>query len=109
MIKLPVSDAVRKSPDGVLIDIEVTPGTKTARVPSGYNTWRKRIEVRLSKAAQKGKANHQLLGLLASVLGVKASDVTLVSGLTTHQKTVHVRGMDMEQVLELLSSLLDKD
>ena len=109
MIKLPVSDAVRKSPDGVLIDIEVTPGTKTAQVPSGYNTWRNRIEVRLSEAAQKGKANQQLLELLASVLGVKASDVTIVSGPIAHRKTVHVRGMDMEQVLELLSSLVDKD
>jgi len=109
VIKLPVSDAVRKSPDGVLIDIEVTPGTKTVQVPSGYNTWRKRIEIRLSEAAQKGKANQQLLELLASVLGVKASDVTLVSGPTTHRKTVHVRGIDREQVLELLSILVDKD
>lgn len=93
----------------MLIDIEVTPGTKTFQVPSGYNTWRKRIEVRLSEAAQKGKANKQLLELLASVLGVKASEVTLVSGPTSHRKTVHVRGMDMKQVLELLSSLVDKD
>jgi len=109
VIKLPISDAVRKSPEGVLIDIEVTPGTKTTQVPSGYNTWRKRIEVRLSEAAQKGKANQQLLELLASVLGVKVSDVTLVSGPTTHRKTVHVRGIDMEHVVELLSSLVDKD
>lgn len=109
MIKLPVSDAVRKSPDGVVIDIEVTPGTRTAQVPSGYNTWRKRIEVRLSEPAQKGKANQQLLGFLAAVLGVKASEVSLVSGLTAHRKTVHVRGMNVEQVIELLFPPVDKD
>ncbi|MCL7474917.1 MAG: DUF167 domain-containing protein [Methanosarcinales archaeon] len=109
VITLPVSDAVRKSPDGVVIDIEVTPGTKTAKVPSGYNTWRKRIEVRLSEPAQKGKANQQLLELMAVVLGIKISEVTLISGLTSHRKTIHVSGMDVEQVIELLSPPGDKD
>ncbi|MCL7413459.1 MAG: DUF167 domain-containing protein [ANME-2 cluster archaeon] len=106
---MPVSDAVRISPDGVVIDIEVTPGTKTVQVPSGYNTWRKRIEVRLSEPAQKGRANQQLLEFLAVLLGVKVSEVTLVSGLTAHRKTVHVRGMDAEQVIELLFPPVDKD
>lgn len=109
MIIVPVSDAIRQSRDGVVIDIEVTPGTKNTQVPSGYNPWRKRIEVRLSEPAQKGKANQQLLERFTSVLCVKASDVTLVSGPASHRKAVHVRGLQVEQVLELLSPLLEKD
>ena len=106
---MPISDAIRKFHDGVVIDIEVTPGTKMTKVPSSYNTWRKRIEVRLSEPAQKGKANQQLLERMASVLGVKVPDITLVSGQTSHRKTVHVRGLQVEAVLELLSPLLEKD
>jgi len=83
-----VKDAVREGGDGVLIDIEVTPGTKTVKVPSGYNPWRKRIEVRLSREAQKGKANQQLI--------------------TSHKKTVHIKGMNLEQVNSLMESLIDK-
>lgn len=103
-----VKDAVREGGDGVLIDIEVTPGTKTVKVPSGYNPWRKRIEVRLSREAQKGKANQQLIRELSGMLGIKENDVTLISGHTGHKKTVRIRGMNLEQVLNLMESLIDK-
>ena len=102
-----VKDAVREGSDGVLIDIEVTPGTKTVKVPSGYNPWRKRIEVRLSREAQKGKANQQLIRELSGMLGVSENDVTLISGHTGHKKTVHIRGMNLEHVLNLMDSLID--
>ena len=97
-----VTDAVREDSDGILINIEVTPGTKTVKVPSGYNPWRKRIEVRLSREAKQGKANRQLIQELSGKLGIKENDVTLISGHTTHKKTVHVKGMKKEQILYLM-------
>lgn len=103
-----INDAVKEGDDGVLIDIEVTPGTKTVKVPSGYNPWRKRIEVRLSREAQKGKANQQLIHELSGMLGIKENNVTLISGHTGHKKTIHIRGMNLEQVLNLMESLIDK-
>jgi uncharacterized protein len=103
-----VKDAVREGGDGVLIDIEVTPGTKTVKVPSGYNPWRKRIEVRLSREAQKGKANQQLISELSGMLGIKENDITLISGHSGHKKTVHIKGMNLEQVNSLMESLIDK-
>ena len=103
-----IKNAVREGDDGVLIDIEVTPGTKTVKIPSGYNPWRKRIEVRLSRQAQKGKANQQLIRELSGILGIKENDVTLVSGHTSHKKTVCIRGMNPEQVNNLMETLIDK-
>ena len=103
-----VKDALRGGDDGVLIDIEVTPGTKTVKIPSGYNPWRKRIEVRLSREAQKGKANQQLIRELSGILGIKENDVTLISGHTGHKKTVRIRGMNLEQVNNLMETLIDK-
>ena len=103
-----VKDALRGGDDGVLIDIEVTPGTKTVKIPSGYNPWRKRIEVRLSREAQKGKANQQLIRELSGILGIKENDVTFISGHTAHKKTVCIRGMNMEQVNNLMETLIDK-
>ena len=103
-----VKDAVREGDDGVLIDIEVTPGTKTLKIPSGYNPWRKRIEIRLSRQAQKGKANQQLIRELSGILGIKENDVTLISGHTSHKKTVCIRGMNPEQVNNLMETLIDK-
>jgi uncharacterized protein (TIGR00251 family) len=103
-----VKDAVREGGDGVLIDIEVTPGTKTVKIPSGYNPWRKRIEVRLSREAQKGKANQQLIRELSGMLGIIENDITLISGHSGHKKTVHIKGMNLEQVNSLMESLIDK-
>lgn len=103
-----VKDAVREGGDGVLIDIEVTPGTKTVKIPSGYNPWRKRIEVRLSREAQKGKANQQLIRELSGMLGIKENDITLISGHSGHKKTVHIKGMNLEKVNSLMESLIDK-
>lgn len=106
---MPVSDAVKKSSDGTIIELEVTPGSRTIKVPSGYNPWRKRIEVRLTEAAQKGKANQQLMGELSKVLGLSSSDITLVSGHTSHKKTVHIKGVGMEVIVDLLQSLIEKE
>lgn len=104
-----VSDAVKKSADGVVIDLEVIPGSKTIHVPSGYNPWRKRIEVKLSEGAQKGKANRQLIKTLSDVLSVRESDIALIAGHTSHKKTLNIKGADVEQILDTLNHLLEKN
>ncbi|HID26612.1 MAG TPA: hypothetical protein EYP22_02040, partial [Methanosarcinales archaeon] len=40
-----------------MIDFEIIPNAKSLKVPSGYNQWRMRIEAKVTKSAQKGKAN----------------------------------------------------
>ena len=106
---MPFSDALRESSNGVIIDLEVTPGSRIVQVPSGYNSWRKRIEVKLTQAAQKGKANQQLAEKLSEILGIGTSDITLVSGQTSHKKAVHVRGMSVKQVIVILTPLIEDD
>ena len=104
-----VYGAVRQLSGGVAIDLEVIPGSKSIKVPSGYNPWRKRIEVRLTQAAQKGKANRQLIQKLSEVLKLKESDLILISGQTSHKKTVLIKGMDAEQILTLLDPMIESD
>ena len=106
---MPFSDALRESSNGVIIDLEVTPGSRIVQVPSGYNSWRKRIEVKLTQAAQKGKANQQLAEKLSEIFGIGTSDITLVSGQTSHKKAVHVRGMSVKQVIVILTPLIEND
>jgi uncharacterized protein (TIGR00251 family) len=109
VIQLPFSDALRESSNGVIIDLEVTPGSRIVQVPSGYNSWRKRIEVKLTQAAQKGKANQQLVEKLSEIFGIGTSDITVVSGQTSHKKAVHIRGMSIEEVIVLLTPLIKND
>ncbi len=97
-----ITDAVKKSSNGVIIDLEVIPESKNVKVISGYNPWRKRITVKLTQPPQKGKANKQLIEELSKILMVSESDITLISGQTSHKKTVLIKGMDVKQVLDLL-------
>src|SRR3972149_834726 len=39
-----MKEAVRQTPDGVILDLEISPGAKETLV-HGFNPWRKRIEV----------------------------------------------------------------
>ncbi|TKY92134.1 MAG: hypothetical protein C5S46_02150, partial [Candidatus Methanomarinus sp.] len=50
-----ITDAVKKSSNGVIIDLEVIPESKNVKIISGYNPWRKRITVKLTQPPQKGK------------------------------------------------------
>jgi hypothetical protein len=99
---MPVSDAIRESGTGVIIDFEVTPGSKSICVPSGYNPWRKRIEVKLTENAQKGKANMQLIQGLSDVFGLSTACISIVSGAKSSQKSVLVEGIGRGRTEELL-------
>ena len=103
---MPFSDALREKNGSVFIDIEVTPGSKVVQVPSGYNEWRKRIEVKISEAAQKGKANEQVIEEMAAFFGVSQSRVSIENGMTSSKKTVTIEGMLLEDVFEKLKTAL---
>ncbi len=99
-------DAVRAAADGVVIDFEVSPGTKEIRVPSGYNEWRKRIEAKLKAPPERGRANEELVEALAGLLNIPASGIEITSGATNSRKSVRVRGIKREDVLRTLGGAL---
>ncbi|MDV0447893.1 hypothetical protein MsAg5_18140 [Methanosarcinaceae archaeon Ag5] len=100
------SDAVSVRQSSVFLDIEVTPGSKIVLVPSGYNEWRKRIEVKLSENAQKGKANDQLLSEIAKFFDISRTQVSLENGATNSKKTIRIDGVSEETVCRVLEKAL---
>jgi len=97
-----MKDAVRQTGDGVVLDLEISPGTKETAV-HGYNPWRKRIEVRLSERAQKGKANEQLISFISDLFNVNSRDVRIITGSTNSKKSVLIAGAQMPDILKLLT------
>jgi uncharacterized protein len=47
-------------------------------------------QVYVSSAPEKGKANKEVVRTLAKHLGVSRSSITIVSGLTSREKTVKI-------------------
>jgi len=101
-------EAIKALDSGIIVDIEVTPGSKSLSVPSGYNEWRKRIEVKLTKNAQKGKANEQLMECLAALFGVRSSDILISSGATSSKKSLLIKGISYQQAVSIFAAHLKK-
>lgn len=101
-------EAITDLGSGVIVDIEVTPGSRSISVPSGYNEWRKRIEVKLTKNAQKGKANEQLVECFAELFAINSSDILINSGVTSSKKSLLLKGVSYQQAVSVFGAHLKK-
>lgn len=97
-----MKDAVKQAKDGVVIDLDITPGAKTTLL-RGYNPWRRRIEIKLSERAEKGRANEQLISFLSELFNVNSGDVKIIAGLTGSRKSVKITGMNASDILNVLA------
>lgn len=68
-------------------DIRVQPGAKKNAVEGLLGD---RLKLRIAAPAVEGKANKAVLEFLARVLGVKKSQVSILRGETSREKTVRV-------------------
>ncbi len=100
------ADAVTEDRHGTLIAVEVTAGAKSAVFPAGYNEWRKTLGCRVSAPALEGRANKAVVTIIAEVLGVPASSVSIVAGATSSQKKVLVTGIERQETLDILRPLM---
>jgi uncharacterized protein (TIGR00251 family) len=93
-----ISEALTGTTNGTIIAIEVSTGSKSDLFPTGYNPWRKTLGCQVSAQPVEGKANIAIIDLIATVLDLSRSDVSIVSGATSSQKKVLVRGLSAEIV-----------
>jgi uncharacterized protein len=104
-----IADALCEDRNGTILAIEVSAGAKTDLFPAGYNEWRKAVGCRVAAPAVDGKANKAVIGLISTTLGVPASAVSLVSGLTSSQKKVRISGITKAQLAEQLCALAERE
>ncbi len=82
-------------PDETLLRVRLTP--RAAR--QGITGWREDVLlVRVTAPPVEGRANEALLRLLADALGLGRTQVRLVSGTASRDKTVRVEGLSPAQV-----------
>ena len=93
----PWDEAVKPAADGVLLELEVVPGSRESLFPAGYNAWRGRLEAKVRAPPEDGQANAELCRLVADALDVPASHVRVTSGHTSRRKGVTIVGLTVEQ------------
>lgn len=86
--------AIRIAPDGIMIDIRLTPRGGRDCLEGGRDLadGRRVLAARVAAVPEKGAANAALVALLAARFGVSKAAVEIVSGLTSRVKTVRVAG-----------------
>jgi len=87
--------------DGTVLRVRVSPGARHDRVIGPHGD---AVKVSVSAPPEDGKANAAVLALLAGTLGIPERELELISGHTSRDKRVLVRGLTAEQVAEALES-----
>lgn len=90
--------AITETNNGILVDIEVSPKSKTFEI-IGYNKWREKIELRIKSVPQKGKANKEIINEFYKLTG---SQVEIISGLKSQHKTLKFYNISKSKFLDIL-------
>ena len=87
---------LRPTLDGaVLVDVEVLPGSDRQGFQS-FNEWRNRVKVAVRAQAQHGRANTAVLSVLSAQLRCSLTDLSILSGQTSRQKTIRIESMGID-------------
>lgn len=107
MVAGPAPEYLDVTDDGsLLLRLHVQPGAGRSAVVGTHGD---ALKVRVGAPPRQGRANDACVALVAASLGVKASDVELVSGPSSRAKRLRVRGLDLQDAQRLLSALLDAE
>lgn len=91
---------IRPHPEGATLAVRVR--AKGGR-DAVCGTRREALLLRVAAAPEKGRANHAVLALLASSLGVAAGMLELLSGSTCPDKVILVRGLSASELVARLA------
>lgn len=95
-------DPAQAGRHGVLLTIRVQPRAQRPGVQGIRNG---ALVVRLKSAPEKGRANTELIAVLADFLGAAKSDMEITSGAASRGKRVLIRNMALPDVRSRLDGL----
>jgi uncharacterized protein len=96
-------DAITEGTGGVVLSLEVSPGSDRDEFPAGYNPWRNTLLCRTRSPPREGRANKAIIAVISKRLDISSSSVTVVAGARSPFKKVRVEGLTKEGVLEMLA------
>lgn len=89
----------RQSEQGILLPCHIQPRASKTGVSGLYGT---SLKITLNAPPVDGKANASLCEFVAKKCGIAKSLVSLVSGETSRDKTLLIRGVSVEEVANAL-------
>jgi len=94
---------MKPHPDAVLLDIRVKPRAKRAGLLGRHGG---ALKVAVRAAPERGRANEELVQVLAEALDLPASAFELVTGATSQDKRLRVSGVTDEDLMHRIDAAL---
>jgi uncharacterized protein (TIGR00251 family) len=94
---------LRATGDGILLNVKAQAGARRNAVLGERGG---SLSVAVTQAPEKGKANRAIAAVLAGALKIAKSQVELVAGETSRQKTFLLRGLTAEDAASRLRAAL---
>jgi uncharacterized protein (TIGR00251 family) len=95
-------DIVKKLDNGVTINLFVTPNADKCIFPSGYNKWRKRIEIKVCSSAKDNKANREIIKTIANHFNKSAREISIILGEKNREKTIFIKDVSIGKIINSL-------
>jgi len=92
--------SVQQVDGGIVFGIKVVPGSSRTMICGLLEDM---LKVKVSVAAEKGKANKCLIEFLSKKLGIKKTAVRIIAGQTSPNKQVEVQGLNTETLINKLN------
>ncbi|MCC6125061.1 MAG: DUF167 domain-containing protein [Pirellulales bacterium] len=92
--------ALESHPDGVVLPVRAQPGSRKNELRGEHEGM---LKVCVTQAPEKGKANKAIAEFLAKTLGLKKSQIELLSGETSPRKKFLVRGIEAHDLAAKLA------
>ena len=96
----------RDAKTGAAITVKVTPHAKKTEVIGLMEDGT--IRIRVAAAAEEGKANQALVEFLAKALGIPASHIDIMGGLSSERKLISLIGITPTEVDTVMQGLAVK-
>lgn len=101
---------LRPYKDGILLNVKVRPSTASRplrlHTDAAGNTM---LMLTVGAPPERGKANAAVCSVVARLLGVAASAVSVERGATSTQKTLKIIGIDLDDAMRILTGLAQKE
>jgi uncharacterized protein len=95
--------ALREHPEGIILPIRAQPGArKTALIGEHGGA----LKLAVAAPPEDGRANAALVELVRELLGLKRSQVELIGGATSRNKSILIRGMPADWIVASVQKLI---
>jgi uncharacterized protein (TIGR00251 family) len=89
--------------EGIILPVRAQPGARCDEVRGEQN---QALKLAVTQVAEKGKANRAIVELLCKTLGLRKSQVELVSGATSAEKRFLIRQVTEQELREKLAAVV---